>query len=74
MEAEASGCKIDIDIEHPEWILFGDKVGTDINQKDDGKIAGIMYCVSSGTKANIESSMNSGRFTLIGLTADREMR
>ena len=34
-EAEASGCKIDIDIDHTERILFGDEVGTDIKQKDD---------------------------------------
>jgi hypothetical protein len=68
-EAEASAFKIDINNEHPEWILFEDEVGTDINQKDDGQIAGTMYCVSRGTKANIKSSTNSGRFTLIGLTA-----
>jgi hypothetical protein len=69
MEAEASGCKIDINIDHPEWILFGDEVGTYINQKDDGQIAGTMYCVSRGTKAKIKGSTNSGRFTLIGLAA-----
>jgi hypothetical protein len=68
-EAEALGCKIDINIEHLEWILFGDEVETDINQKDDGQIAGTMYCVSRGTKANIKSSTNIGRFTLIRLTA-----
>jgi hypothetical protein len=53
-EVEVLGCKIDIDIEHPEWILFGDEVGTDISQKNDGQIAGTMYCVSRGTKANIK--------------------
>jgi hypothetical protein len=69
MEAEASGCKVDINIEHPEWILFGDEVGTDINQKDDGHIGGTKYCVGHGIKANIKSSTNDRRFTLIGLTA-----
>ncbi len=68
-EADASGCKVEVDIEHPEWILFGDEVGTDINQKDDGHIGGTKYCVGHGTKANIKSSTNGGRFTLIGLTA-----
>jgi hypothetical protein len=68
-EAEASGCKIDVDIKHLEWICSGDKVGTDINQKDDGHIGGTQYCVGHGTKANIKSSTNGGRFTLIGLTA-----
>ncbi len=69
-EAEASGCKVDVDIEHPEWILFGDEVGTDINQKDDGHIGGTKYCVSHGTKANIKSSTKDGRFTLIGFGQD----
>jgi hypothetical protein len=68
-EADASGCKVEVGIEHPEWILFGDKVGTDINQKDDGHIGGTKYCVGHGTKANIERSTNGGRFTLIGLKA-----
>jgi hypothetical protein len=31
MEVEASGCKVEVNIEHLEWILFGDEVGTDIN-------------------------------------------
>jgi hypothetical protein len=26
-EADASGCKVEVDIEHPEWILFGDEQG-----------------------------------------------
>jgi hypothetical protein len=44
-EADASGCKVEVDIQHPKWILFGDKAGTDINQKDDGHIGGTKYCV-----------------------------
>jgi hypothetical protein len=44
-------------------------VGTDINQKDDGHIGGTKYCVSHGTKANLKSSSNGGKFSLIGLTA-----
>jgi hypothetical protein len=68
-EGDASGCKVEVDIEHLEWILSGDEVGTDINQKDDGHIGGTKYCVGHGTKANIKSSTNGGRFTLIRLTA-----
>ena len=67
-EEEAFGSKIDVDITHPEWILFGDEVGTDINQKDDGQMAGTNYCVGKGTRANIQSNTNGGRFTVIGLT------
>jgi hypothetical protein len=65
---EAFGSKIEVDITHPEWILFGDQVGTDINQKEDGQIAGTNYCVGRGTRANIKSNMNGGKFTVIGLT------
>ncbi len=68
-EAEAFGSKIEVEITHPEWILFGDEVGTDINQKEDGQIAGTNYCIGKGTRANIKSSTNGGRFTVIGLTA-----
>ena len=61
-EEEAFGSKIDVDITHPEWILFGD-------QKEDGQIGGTNYCVGTGTRANIKSNTNGGRFTVIGLTA-----
>jgi hypothetical protein len=52
-----------------EWILLGDKVGTYINQKEDGKIAGTNYCVGKGTVANNKSTTYGGRFTVIGFTA-----
>jgi hypothetical protein len=68
-EEEAFVSKIYIDITHPEWILFGDEVGTDINQKGDGQITGTNYCVGTGTRANIKSNTNGRRFTVIGLTA-----
>jgi hypothetical protein len=68
-EEAAFGLKIEVDITHPEWILFGDEVGTDINQKDDGKSAGTNYCIGKGSRANIKSNTNGGRFTVIGLTA-----
>ena len=32
------GLKVTVEITHPEWILFGDEVGVDISQKDDGNI------------------------------------
>ena len=37
-EGDSVGLKVTVEITHPEWILFGDKVGTDISQKDDGNV------------------------------------
>jgi hypothetical protein len=68
-EEEAFRSKIKVEITHLEWILSGDEVGTYINQKEDGKIAGNNYCDGKSTRANIKSNTNSGRFTVIGSTS-----
>ena len=68
-ENDAVGMKIEVEITYPEWILFGDEVGTDISQKDDGHVGGQKFVVQKGTRANIKSSHKDGRFTAIGLTA-----
>jgi len=68
-ESDACGLKVTIDITHPEWIIFGDEVGTDISQKDDGHVGGQKFVTAKGTRANIKSSHADGRFTAIGLTA-----
>jgi len=47
----------------------GDEVGTDINQKDDGRVGGQKNLSQKGTRANIKISHNDGRFTAIDLTA-----
>ena len=39
-EKYSVGLKIKVEINHPEWILFGDEVGTDISMKDDGSVGG----------------------------------
>jgi len=68
-ESDACGLKVEIEITHPEWIIFGDEVGTDISQKDDGHVGGQKFVTAKGTRANIKSSNADGRFTAIGLTA-----
>jgi hypothetical protein len=68
-ENNAVGLKVTIEITHPQWILFGDEVGTSLSQKDDGHVAGQKFLVKKGSRANIKSSHKDGRFTLIGLTA-----
>ena len=63
------GHKVKVKITHPEWLLFGDEVGSDISQKDDGNVGGQLFVTTKGTRGNIKSSHTDGRFTLIGLTA-----
>lgn len=63
------GLKVKVKITHPEWLLFGDEVGTDISQKNDGNVGGQVFVTSKGTRGNVKSSHTDGRFTLIGLTA-----
>lgn len=63
------GLKVKVQIIHPEWLLFGDEVGTDMSQKNDGSVGGQLFVTSKGTKGNVKSSHTDGRFTLIGLTA-----
>ena len=68
-DENAVGLKVKIKITHPEWLLFGDEVGTEISQKDDGHVGGQRFVSQKNTRANIKSSHTNGRFTLIGLTA-----
>ena len=38
--AESVGLQLKIEITHPEYILFGDEVGNDITQENEGLVAG----------------------------------
>ena len=63
------GLQVKIRLTHPEWLLFGDEVGTELNQKDDGNVGGQKYLSLKNTRAKVKSSNTDGRFTVIGLTA-----
>ena len=67
--SEGVGLKVKVQITHPEWLIFGDEVGTDISQKNDGSVGGQLFITTKGTRGNVKSSHTDGRFTLIGLTA-----
>lgn len=58
-----------IEVTHPDWVLFGDEVGTDISQKNDGNVRGQKFVTAKGTRANVKSSHKDGRMTVIGLIA-----
>ena len=68
-ENDAVGLKIKVEITHPEWILFGDEVGSNISQKGDGHIAGQKIVTVKNTRANMKTSHKDEQFALIGLTA-----
>ena len=68
-QQESVGLKVTIEITHPEWILFGDEVGTELSQKDDGNVGGQKFVVGKGCIPNISSSHADSRVTVIGLTA-----
>ena len=42
-KAESTGLKIKVKLTHPDWLLFGDEVGNELNQKDDGNVGGRKY-------------------------------
>ena len=63
------GLKIKVEITHPEWILFGDEVGSTISQKDYGHVAGKKVVTPKNTRANMKTSHKDGKIILIGLTA-----
>lgn len=46
--------KIKVEITHPKWLLFGDEVSTDINQKDNGHIGGQKFSTATVTRAHIK--------------------
>ena len=68
-EDKAAGHKCTIKLTHPDWLLFGDEVGTDTAQDQDGHIGGQTYLSYGGRQIELTSSKASGRFTLMGLTA-----
>ena len=49
--------------------MFGDEVGTDTNNMDDGNNGGQSYISIKGNRTNLLSSKASGRFQLMGMTA-----
>ena len=50
-------------------VLFGDEVGTDVCQEDDGHVGGQTFVVPKRMRAELKSSTKTSRWTTIGLTA-----
>ena len=49
--------------------MFGDEVGTDTNQMEDGNNGGRRYISLNVNRTKLLSSKSSSRFTLIGLNS-----
>ena len=67
-QEEAAGHQIKHHLSHPKYFLFGDEVGTDTNQMDDGNNGGQQYISIKVMKTNLISSKSSGCFTFMGIT------
>lgn len=57
---ESVRLQVKVEVTHPEWILFGDKVGTNISQKNDGAVGGQKFVTAKGTRANVKTSHKDG--------------
>jgi hypothetical protein len=68
-EEKKFGEAIDIEITHPDYILFGDETGCNTSQKKDGHEAGTKYVVARGQTPRTQSSTTDHRFTLLPITS-----
>jgi hypothetical protein len=68
-KGSAAGHKVTIKLTHPQWCLFGDEVGTDTAQEEDGHVGGQTYLSFRGRRVQLTSSKSRSRFTTMGLTA-----
>jgi hypothetical protein len=66
------GEEINIEIIHPDWILFGDKMVCNTSQKKDGHKAGTKYIVGINQVPQTKCVTTDHRFTLLPLTAASE--
>ena len=59
----------DIEIIHPDYILFGDETGCNTSQKKDGHEAGTKFVVGKGQVPRTSCVTTDHRFTLLPITA-----
>ena len=68
-DSERFGEPCDIEVLHPDHILFMDEVGCNTNQKEDKNIGGTTYCAPKGEDAYLISSGADHRFTMLPIIA-----
>ena len=64
-KSERFGMKQNIQINHPDYILFADESGCQTNQKQDGNVGKRKYIVEKGTTPQIICSTTDHRFTIL---------
>ena len=67
-DPDDAGLKLYININRPDYTLFGDEFGTDTAQEDDVHVGGQTYLSFRNTRVNITTSKARNRFTVIGIT------
>ncbi len=72
-ESHRFGKKVDTEMTHPEYCIFGDETRCNTSMKTDGHIAGTKYITKAGTQAQRMACTNEGQFTVLPfLAANRE--
>ena len=64
---ESVGLQVRIEITHPEYIIFGDKVGTDITQKNDGHVSGQKLFRQKGRGQILKAAIKTEECQLLDL-------
>ena len=63
----AYGCKVNVNITHPEIVITADEEGSSTSQKGDGHIGGESYVFGRGKVPQNKSLKKDKHFTLLGL-------
>ena len=66
-ESEAYGCKVSLNITHPEWMVMADEVGGNTSQKGDGAVGGRKLLVKKGEVPREKITTRDKHFTLFPL-------
>ena len=59
----------DIEITHPEWMIFADETGCNTNMKADGQYGGTQFCILCGTNPKKHARTSNHCFTLFPFVA-----
>mmetsp|Transcript_17160 Transcript_17160/g.26242 ORF Transcript_17160/g.26242 Transcript_17160/m.26242 type:complete len:139 (+) Transcript_17160:772-1188(+) len=66
---EAFGQEVTHQVDHPEYIIFVDEVGNNLNMKDDKPIGGEKRSKEQGKIAKVAGSTAEAHYTVLGFTS-----
>lgn len=67
-EEEAYGCRVQIEIIHPNYFIMGDETGCNTNMKTDGNVGGKKYMGETGRGCNKRAITTDIHFTVLPFT------